>query len=109
MTKTSRTVTIYRPDEFSYCAIFSGTDRAPETRIYHSERELMQDASEHLKLECPCICRGKEYSGEQLHGLLMAISSCEGSTSILFNTARPYTEAAELFRDALVSDIVKEY
>lgn len=107
MTKTSRTVTIYRPDEDSYIAIFSGTDREPHTRVYRSARELMDDAAELLTLPFPCLCHGREFGGTP-RNLLMAISSCEGSTSILMNTAMPYSEAVELFRGE-IKNIIKEY
>ncbi len=105
----SRTAIIYRPDpdDDTLAAVFLSTDRPTETRIYDDARDLSSDIMEHIRSHAPCLCHGREYSGD-LSGLVLAVSNESGWLKIRYSySATDDPIAASLFREIRLSDLAE--
>lgn len=102
----TRTAIIYTNTRDTYIVVFRAADRDTVTREYTDMQELQSDVIEHIALDFPCLCHGKEYNGD-LTGLVMAITSDGDGINIRYNPAAEDDVIKEVFRDVKLSDFLR--
>lgn len=103
----TRTAIIYTNTRDTYIVVFRATDRDTVTREYTDMQELQSDVIEHIALDSPCLCHGKEYNGD-LTGLVMAVTSDGDGINIRYNPATAeYGMIKAIFGGVKLSDFLR--